>query len=242
MYCTESSSIRRPKINVESRTDKGHRIATKWHSKEVNNCRECGKTCADFLKTDYDEWNLLIDLLHIEIKEVNQPKDICILYVVMISVLCTRSEFVASVFRIYYACQTDAQRDTRVCFCFLPPNSYPRTHNILDTKMCANYANLRQVRQVNWKLKTNCKFAYRSIVARFLRRTRCKYQKIKTKTKPEISDSTSSYCYKKYEIQYNRQYRYRKSIVNSANDFFIFFKYLFTHFQCQLTWLPRRVA
>lgn len=73
---------------------------------------------------------------------------------------------------------------TRACASvFLPPNPNPRTHNILDTKMCANYANLRQVRQVNWKLKTNCKFAYRSIVARFLRRTRCKYQKNKTKPK-----------------------------------------------------------
>lgn len=115
----------------------------------------------------------------------------------------------------------------------------PRTHNILYTKMCANYANLRQVRQVNWKLKTNCKFAYRSIVARFLRRTRCKYQK---KKQIKTRNLWLWLCYKKLEIQYNRKYRYRKSIVNSANDFFIFFKYLFTHFQCQLARLPRRVA
>lgn len=68
----------------------------------------------EFIKTDYDEINLLIDLLRIAIKEVNQAKDIELISA------CTRFQFVASVFRIYYACQTDAQPDTRVLlfFCY----------------------------------------------------------------------------------------------------------------------------
>lgn len=67
---------------------------------------------------------------------------------VLISVetcLLCRVEFVAWVFCIYYACQSDAQPDTReLLFCHREPNTH--TH----TNLCANYVNLR-VRQVNWK-------------------------------------------------------------------------------------------
>lgn len=96
---------------------------------------------------EHTEINLIRRNICALIKEVNQQKDM-VLISVETCLLC-RVEFVAWVFCIYYACQSDAQPDTRVLlFCHREPNTH--TH----TNLCANYANLR-VRQVNRKPTAN---------------------------------------------------------------------------------------
>lgn len=88
-----------------------------------------------FIKTDYESaWAREINLIRRNIcaliKEVNQQKDM-VLISVETCLLC-RVEFVAWVFCIYYACQSDAQPDTRVLlFCHREPNTH--TH----TRICA---------------------------------------------------------------------------------------------------------
>lgn len=130
-----------------------------------------------FIKTDYESvWAREINLIRRNIcaliKEVNQQKDM-VLISVETCLLC-RVEFVAWVFCIYYACQSDAQPDTRVLlFCHREPNTHTHTHESVR-QLCKSSSPTSE-------LKTNCKFAYRSTVARFLRRTRCKYYKKKPK-------------------------------------------------------------
>lgn len=137
----------------------------KWHSKEVNNCRGNVAKHAQIYK---DRLRVLLIRRNIcaLIKEVNQQKDM-VLISVETCLLC-RVEFVAWVFCIYYACQSDAQPDTRVLlFCHREPNTHTHTHESVR-QLCKSSSPTSEP-------KTNCKFAYRSIVARFLRRTRCKY-------------------------------------------------------------------
>lgn len=101
----------------------------KWHSKEVNNCRGNVAKHAQIYK---DRLRVLLIRRNIcaLIKEVNQQKDM-VLISVETCLLC-RVEFVAWVFCIYYACQSDAQPDTReLLFCHREPNTH--TH----TRICA---------------------------------------------------------------------------------------------------------
>lgn len=100
----------------------------------------------------YAEINLVRRNICALIKEVNQQKDMVLISVETCCFLLHGVEFVAWVFCIYYACQSDAQPDTRVLlFCHREPNAnYIHEY----TNMCANYANLR-VRQVNWKPTAN---------------------------------------------------------------------------------------